>query len=207
MGLRSPTKRRSTCRDLYNAVICSIVTGNTEWRVENGYRNILATIGITEDGAMCNIIGQEAENSIRTAIVEWVREHDLLEGNEPKDETDEWRLKGQVRMRFGSEPDIGFSRNEVLTVLIEIKARKDPAGALERLGVIQKTFNEAPPGCKNFLILGVITETLKKRLTQIKMERYFDIDDLLHEKNKWADFMNEIFHYTLRIAPDVQEKD
>ena len=192
---------------LYNAVICSIITGNTEWTVENGYRNVLATIGITEDGSMRNIIGQEAENSIRSAIVKWVREHNLVEGDEPQDETDAWRLKGQVLMMFGSEPDIGFSRNEVLAVLIEIKGGKDPAGALERLGAIQKTFNEAPPGCKNFLIAGVVTETMEERLKLIRMERHFDIDDLLHDKNKWTDFMNEIFHYTLRIAPDVWGED
>lgn len=202
------TKRKALdVSRLYNAVICSIVTGATEWTVENGYRNILATIGITEDGSMRNIIGQEAENNIRAAMVEWVRKHNLAEGDESQDETGEWRLKGEVCMRFGSEPDIGFSKNNVLSVLIEIKGGKDPAGALERLGAIQKTFNEAPPGCKNFLIAGVVTKTMQERLQQIRMEKHFDIDALLHDKRKWTEFMNEIFHYTLRIAPEVDEAD
>ena len=44
-----------------------------------------------------------------------------------------------------------------LIATIEIKGGKDPAGALERLGAIQKSFEETPPGCENMLIAGVIT--------------------------------------------------
>lgn len=41
----------------YNAVISVIITGADGWTLENGYRNVLATIGITEDGALRNIVG------------------------------------------------------------------------------------------------------------------------------------------------------
>ena len=34
----------------YNAVISIIIIGTDGWTLENGYRNVLATMGITEDG-------------------------------------------------------------------------------------------------------------------------------------------------------------
>ena len=35
---------------LYNAVTSSIIEGTTNWALENGYRNILANMGIGLDG-------------------------------------------------------------------------------------------------------------------------------------------------------------
>ena len=89
-----------------------------------------------------------------------------------------------------------------LAVLIEIKGGKDPAGALERLGTVKKTFDEAPADCKNFLVAGVVTSTMQARLAEMKMERYFDIDAVLYDDEAWTDFVNEIFHHALRIAPE-----
>ena len=34
----------------YNSVISVVITGTDGWTLENGYRNVLVTIGITEDG-------------------------------------------------------------------------------------------------------------------------------------------------------------
>ena len=73
-------------------------------------------------------------------------------------------------MRYGSEPDIEFSRvvNEESEVVatIEIKGGKDPAGALERLGAIQKSFEATPPNCVNILIAGVVTPEMRRALDQ-----------------------------------------
>ena len=81
---------------------------------------------------------------------------------------------------------------------------KDPAGALERLGAVKKTFDEAPPGCRNFLVVGVVTPTMRERLDEMRMERDFNIDDLLDDEAVWLDFMNEVFHHSLRITPEVR---
>ena len=59
---------------LYNAVISSIIEGTDAWTLENGYRNILATIGITQDGKMRNIIGQEAERAVRDKLSRWIED-------------------------------------------------------------------------------------------------------------------------------------
>ena len=206
---RSPKTARVTdekalrvCR-LYNAVISSIIVDNTDWTLRDGYRNILATLGITEDGAIRNIIGQEAEEAVKERLIDWARAQGLLDSAETASPSDrEWQLVGGVRMLFGSEPDIAFERNGALAVLIEVKGGKDPAGALERLGAIKKTFDEAPVSCKNFLIAGVITATMRERLGEMRVEADFDIDQLLSDDDAWQDFMKEIFHHALRIAPE-----
>ena len=188
---------------LYNAVISSIILDYTEWTAEDGYRNVLATIGITADGVIRNLIGQRGEQEIRRRMIAWIREHDLLAKDDPGDDSAEWGLRQGVLMRFGTEPDIGFERNGRLVALIEIKAGKDPAGALERLGAVKKTFDEAPAGCRNFLVAGVVTPTMRERLEEMRMERDYDMDRLLLNEDRWAECMNDIFHHALRIAPDV----
>ncbi len=206
---RSPKTARVTdekalrvCR-LYNAVISSIIVDNIDWTLRDGYRNILATLGITEDGAIRNIIGQEAEEAVKERLIDWVRAQGLLDSAETASPSDrEWQLVGGVRMLFGSEPDIAFERNGARAVLIEVKGGKDRAGAMERLGAIKNTFDEAPVSCKNFLIAGVITATMRERLGEMRVEADFDIDQLLSDDDAWQDFMKEIFHHALRIAPE-----
>ena len=196
----SDSKALKVCR-LYNAVISSLIVDHTEWTVDDGYRNILATMGITEDGAIRNIIGQEAELAIKKRLVDWVRSQGLLVSSD--ESRDEWELTGGIRMLFGSEPDIGFEKNGKWAVIIEVKGGKDPAGALERLGAIKKTFDEAPVDCKSFLIVGVVTATMRARLREMRMEADFDIERLLDDDRVWTAFMNEIFHHGLRIAPET----
>ena len=205
---RSPATARVTAGKalrvsrLYNVVISSIIVGSADWTLENGYRNILATLGITEDGAVRNIIGQEAEQAIKQRLLKWAQEHDLLLSPQQDAPEQSWQLDQNVAMTFGSEPDIAFEKSGELAVVIEIKGGKDPAGALERLGAIKKTFDEAPPGCKNFLVVGVVTPTMQARLGEMQMERVFDIGDLEDDEGEWLAFMNEIFHHALRIAPE-----
>ncbi|MCY4001917.1 MAG: hypothetical protein OXF84_14080 [Bacteroidetes bacterium] len=44
----------------YNTIISSIIEGTTDWTLENGYRNIMAIIGIGLDGSWSNEIGKDA---------------------------------------------------------------------------------------------------------------------------------------------------
>lgn len=188
---------------LYNAVTSCIIIDNTFWTLENGDRNILANIGITEDGSIRNYIGSLAENSIKERFLKWVIDHELsLETNQINQaiRAGSWELVSEVLMEFSSEPDIMFKKAGNLAVLIEIKGGKDPAGALERLGAIKKTFDESPIGCKNFLIVGVVTDTMKKRLSEMRVEKYFLYDELLDKTQLWEELMNEIFHHALRIV-------
>lgn len=187
---------------LYNAVISSIIEGTTNWTLENGYRNIIANMGIGLDGTFRNIIGRDAEDLIRTRIRNWLESRQLIL-NQNSDAT-EFQLPAGYSMRYGSEPDVLFRRElsgvvrDVAT--IEIKGGKDPAGALERLGAMQKSFEATPPNCVNMLIAGVVTTEMRSRLDQMGVEKVFLLDDLSYDGASWTDFVNEVFHYTVRIT-------
>lgn len=201
---KSPiTEEQSTeVARLYNAVISSIIEGTINWTLENGYRNIIANMGIGLDGTFRNIIGRDAENLVKTRIRNWLDSRKMV--LEESEDATEFRLPDGYSMRFGSEPDILFRQvagddtREVATV--EIKGGKDRAGALERLGAMQKSFEATPPGCVNFLVAGVVTPEMQGRLDQIGVVKVFLLDDLAHDGQGWTDFINEVFHYTLRIT-------
>ena len=204
--LRRPPAR-ARCLEVartYNAVISVIITGADGWTLENGYRNILATIGITEDGALRNIVGQEGEAAVKDRIAEWLAANaaittqvdgaiTLLGGD------------GNLRMIYGAEPDISFeSRNASgewqIIATVEVKSGTDSAGALERLGAIQKSFAETPARSKNFAVLGVVTPEMRRRLDEMNVARDFSLYRILNEEDAWNDFIGEIFHHTLRIV-------
>ena len=190
---------------LYNAVISSIIEDTTNWTLENGYRNIIATLGIGLDGTFRNIIGQDAEELIRTRILNWLETQQLI-CNRNADST-EFSLPLGYSMRYGSEPDVLFRHSENgierTVATIEIKGGKDPAGALERLGAMQKSFEATPPNCVNILIAGVVTNEMKARLAGLGVEKVFLLDTLAHDGESWIDFLNEVFHYTVRITKET----
>ncbi len=49
---------------LYNSVISSIIENTTDWTLENGFRNIIASLGISFDGSMRNTAGRLPERGI-----------------------------------------------------------------------------------------------------------------------------------------------
>ena len=182
---------------LYNTVISSIITGSTNWTLENGYRNILATMGIGLDGTWRNVIGQDAEDLIKNRVSEWLKHRSLLTNDQ--DDPALFYLSHDTTMRFGSEPDIRFEKNGQTIATIEIKGGKDPAGALERLGAMQKSFDATPPGCVNILVAGVVTDEMRRRLTQIGVVKVFLLDELAHDGEPWEAFTIEVFHHVVRV--------
>ena len=187
---------------LYNAAISSIVEGSSQWTLENGYRNIIANMGIGLDGTFRNIIGQDAEQLVKTRIRDWLDSRKLI--LERNTEQLLFELPDGYRMRYGSEPDIEFSQvkgtETTIVSTIEIKGGKDRAGALERLGAIRKSFGATPPGCVNMLIAGVVTTEMQERLDSLGLKRIFLLDDLIGSGGRWFEFLNEVFHHTVRIT-------
>ena len=184
---------------LYNGIISSIIEGSISWTLENGYRNIIATMGIGLDGEFRNAIGRDAEDLIKQRVLSWLAEQGLLtEG--PDSSGKRFMLRGDTVMVYGSEPDISFEKNGTLVCTIEIKGGRDKAGALERLGAMQKSFDETPPGCTNVLVAGVITKEMRTRLAQIGSVKPFLLDDLSRDGAGWNDFVVEVFHHIVRIA-------
>ena len=192
---------------LYNTVISSIIEGAADWTLENGYRNIIANMGIGLDGTVRNLIGQDAEQLVKGRIRTWLEQHQLITGQSP--DGIQFELPGGYSMRFSSEPDIQFQRTvngeTSIIATIEIKGGKDPAGALERLGAVQKSFEETPPNCVNILIAGVITPEMANRLDAMGVAKRYMLDDLIRGGALWGEFLNEVFHHTVRITPSVIE--
>ena len=188
----------------YNAVISVIITGADGWTLENGYRNILATIGITEDGVLRNIVGQEGELAVKERISQWLAANDEIVTN-VNDPITILGVDGNLRMVYGSEPDISFESLYAsglwqVVATVEIKSGTDPAGALERLGAIQKSFAETPVRARNFAVLGVVTPEMRRRLDEMNVARDFSLYRILNYQDAWNDFVTEIFHHTLRIV-------
>ena len=182
---------------LYNTMISLIIEGSSDWTLENGYRNILATMGITLDGMFRNRIGDMAEALVKSRMVDWLKENDLIPPDNP--EYGRYLLPDDTLMHYGSEPDIDFVRDERLIATIEIKGGRDPAGALERLGAMTKSFAETPPGCVNFLVAGVITPEMQSRLDAMGNVKVYLLDDITQVEEHWRDFTNEVFHHAIRV--------
>ena len=202
---RVKQKRALKVARLYNLVISSTIRNSTEWTLDNGYRNVLATIGITLDGALRNIIGQEAEQAVKERILGWLKsQSELL--CEPEGAGEAWRLGNEsaLRMTYSSEPDICFEGMQPdgsweIVSTIEVKGGMDPAGALERLGAVKKSFDQTPTRAKNFLVVGVVTDEMRKQLEQMQIEKFFLLNETLHNDAEWTKFVNEVFHHTLRL--------
>ena len=162
----------------YNAVISVVITGTDGWTLENGYRNVLATIGITEDGALRNLIGQEGEAAVKEGIIEWLKRNSASVPAQFDGSTTILGVNGDLRMVYSSEPDIKFeSLNNQgvweMVSTVEIKSGTDPAGALERLGAIQKSFDQTPARSRNFAVLGIVTPAMRERLDELNMTKDF----------------------------------
>ena len=190
---------------LYNFVISSVIRNSTEWTLNNGYRNVLATIGITLDGGLRNVIGQEAEQAIKERILEWLKSQSEVLG-EQEGAGEAWFLGEEkaLRMTYSSEPDICFEGKAAdgsweIVSTIEVKGGTVPAGALERLGAVKKSFDQTPTRAKNFLVAGVVTAEMRKQLEQMQIEKLFLLNETLHNSAEWAKFVNEVFHHTLRL--------
>ena len=188
---------------LYNTVISSIIEGSTDWTMENGYRNVIATMAIGLDGSMRNVIGKDAEALVKERVSNWLREQQLIVSCNDQNTVFEL-IKGYM-MFYKPEPDIEFQKNGRVVATIEIKGGRDKAGALERLGAMTKSFENTPPGCVNMLIAGVITEEMQNRLQNIGVVKVFLLDDVVIDGPRWISFLNEVFHFTLRMTDEVTQ--
>jgi len=198
-GSRKTPLKKDVCLKvarLYNMVISTIIEDSSNWTLENGYRNILVTMGIRLDGMYRNNIGKIAEQLIKNRISKWLDDRALVVS---RSEDGTYNLVKEFTMRFGSEPDVKFDKAGKTVATIEVKGGKDPAGALERLGAMQKSFAETPPGCTNILVAGVVTNEMRKRLDQMGVIKVYLLNDLAEDGNRWDEFTNELFHHTVRI--------
>lgn len=194
----------------YNAFICSIINGTEDWTLENGRRTIIATLGITLDGAMRNKIGAVAEERLRAMIVGELLDRGLIVSpSVTKDELftempRRYQLANGIEMVFSSEPDVSFSRDETVLAVIEIKGGVDAAGVLERYGAAKKSFEHSRrenPRCRNFYCVAVQTAEGDSRIADDSLvEHTFNIIDILENSEAKATFFTEVLHHALRLV-------
>jgi hypothetical protein len=191
--------------------MCSIIQNSADWTLENGYRTVIASMGITLDGVMRNKVGDVAESRVRSLILDWLISHELLV--EPVVERGAilagdfpplFHVVGGIEMEFSSEPDVSFRKSGILLATVEIKGGTDPAGALERYGAAKKSFEHAideSSQCRNFFLACAFTPELSRRIREDRLvEKTFDIIELLESPQKRDEFFRELFHHTLRIV-------
>ena len=101
---------------------------------------------------------------------------------------------------FSSEPDVSMYNDQGEIVgIIEIKAGLDPAGALERLGAMLKSFENTLaeyPNATTVLVASCITPEVGARLgaSMVVRQKYITTEITSNEKNqrKFANRMRKI---------------
>lgn len=173
-----------------------------------------ATAGTTIDGSWRNKIGSEGERIIRTLFLKELLSHgeiskvtlrtgaDVLSADIDAKWLDEHTAELQSGMTtngavilFGSEPDITLIAPNSKTVGgIEIKAGIDPAGALERLGAMMKSFENIrseSSEAETILVASCITDEVDQRLRGMKGVRTFIMTDVIqNRKSQGTRLMN-----------------
>lgn len=148
---------------------------------------MFATAGTNIDGSWRNQIGAEGERVIRSIILKELSGHGEVSSITEKNNAiksiaecnvDEYvadidkvkyvNLTNGYSVYFASEPDVTMYDNEGKVVgVIEIKSGLDPAGALERLGAMFRSFENTLseyPNAVTILVASCITEEVESRL-------------------------------------------
>jgi len=193
---------------LFNSHISAILESTSNIKYEEIKGLMFSSAGASLDGSWRNRVGKEAETRVKSYLVRRVLEKKLIaatidaEGSpadfEPAkdyvlhvDSYLGFKLKNGWTIRFSSEPDISFiDQAGVPQCAIEVKGGADPAGALERLGAVQKSFRSARKdnaSVRTVLVASCITAEMARRLE----------DDPL---------VDEVFNLTAIIG-DLEERE
>ena len=175
-----------------------------------------ATAGVKIDGSWRNQIGAEGERVIRRIIFNELFMHSEISSVENKkdvltkithwdvnrdiDEIKKIHLINGYSILFSSEPDVTmYNDSGAIVGIIEIKSGLDPAGALERLGAMFKSFENTLaeyPDAVTILVASCITNEVDKRLNSSMSvrQRYLttDITSSDAEKRKFVNRLRVI---------------
>ncbi|MBR1927700.1 MAG: XcyI family restriction endonuclease [Bacteroidales bacterium] len=189
---------------------------------------MFATAGAFIDGSWRNQIGSEGERVIRTIILKELLRNDEITSIVTRDnkvlsiaEMDIAKVTNDISIvktinlpngysiLFSSEPDVSMydAKGDVVGV-IEIKSGLDPAGALERLGAMFKSFENTLaefPGAVTILVISCITDEVRKRLdaSLVVRQRYLTSDITADDsgKRRFVNSMRSIMKLDNRISP------
>lgn len=192
------------------SMVVSLASDINEKKLEG---MMYATAGTKIDGSWRNSIGSEGERVIRRIILGDMLAHSDVTSVVDKDNhihsLSEWNIGDDFdcikvinlingySILFSSEPDVTlFDGNGAIVGVIEIKSGLDPAGALERLGAMFKSFENTLaeyPNAVTILVASCITDEVESRLgaSMLVRQKYIttNITSSEHEKRK---FVNRI---------------
>ena len=197
----------------FSSLVVSLSTGLNKNEITG---MMYATAGTYIDGSWRNQIGSEGERVIRTIIFKEllrnneissiVQRNDKVLTLEEVDITNAVKDISQVKIinlingysvLFSSEPDVSMlnAKGEVVGI-IEIKSGLDPAGALERLGAMFKSFENTLaeyPDATTILVISCITDEVRKRLdaSMVIRQRYLTTDITANDSEK-RKFVNRL---------------
>lgn len=197
-----------------NQFLSTVIDINGWYEDEAIKAMVYSTAGTTIDGSWRNAIGEEGERVIKEILVKSLRENSEIsfyiskngdkidESNfDPSERIDELRtiiLKNKFSIIFRSEPDgtIQSPTGEV-TGGIEVKAGLDPAGALERLGAMFKSFENVKqtyPKAKTILVASCLTDEVEARIRESQSVDFtFILTDItLDKRSAEAKFVNKV---------------
>lgn len=202
------------------SLVVQLASGINEREIEG---MMFATAGTNIDGAWRNQIGAEGERVIRKIILDGLLAHDEVTSLVSKDnDTIEIgkaeflvdnidgiktiNLINGYSVYFSSEPDVTMFDNEGAIVgIIEIKSGLDPAGALERLGAMFKSFENTLaeyPDAVTILVASCITSEVDNRLSasMVVRQKYLttNITSRDSEKRKFVNRLRVIMKLAKR---------
>lgn len=208
--------------------ICSFVLEMSDNISEDQIKHMMsATAGTHIDGSWRNKIGYEGERVVRSILIRSLHENKELSAFIDKNGTSTLisdstptsyllenikhiksaNLTNNNTIFFSSEPDIELLDTNGRTLgAIEVKAGLDPAGALERLGAMFKSFDHIlakEPNAINILVASCITEEVATRLSEANsVSITYILTDLIKNRNNAADRFTNRIRALLELIPN-----
>lgn len=199
-----------------NRFLSTIVLSSSNFNSSKIEGIMYATAGVTVDGSWRNAIGSEGERVIRAMLLKRLIDNNEIKAFIEKNglarafSKDDHNLPDKVEqlrsvilingssLIFGSEPDITIvAPNGKVSGGVEIKAGLDPAGALERLGAMIKSFENilsSHPGAKTILVASCLTDEVKSRLmTSNSAAHIYPLLDIVNDRRNLGEkFINTV---------------
>ena len=188
-----PQKSINSIVEIINEVLSLVVSLATDLDNNEIQGMMYATAGTNIDGSWRNSSSITDRQNKTTAI-------DNLQVSKVIDEIDTIKtinLKNGYSVLFSSEPDISMFNDEGAIVgIIEIKAGLDPAGALERLGAMFKSFENTLaeyPDAVTILVASCITDEVEARLgSSMSVRQKYITTEITSSENNQRKFANRM---------------
>lgn len=211
-----PQKSIISIVSIINEILSLVVSLATDIDRNEIQGMMYATAGTNIDGSWRNSIGAEGERVIRSIILKEVLAHDEvssitdrqnktsaideLQKTKIIDDIDNIKTVNLINgysVLFSSEPDISMFNDEGAIVgIIEIKAGLDPAGALERLGAMFKSFENTLaeyPDAVTILVASCITDEVEARLgASMSVRQKYITTEITSSENNQRKFANRM---------------